>query len=205
MKLIWYGHACFKLESAEGSVVIDPYAPGYVPGLAMPSELTADTVVCSHDHADHNCDAAVTLTGNTPLFKLTRLSAYHDAVSGKKRGENQITIIDAEGQRIVHLGDLGHELTAQQLDALGAVDVLLIPVGGFYTVDAATAHRIAAAVNARITVPMHYKGVGFGFDELSDVEEFLRLADKVVRADSNVLSLPFYDTGVTLLLRCPTA
>lgn len=204
MLLTWLGHSCFRLDSADGSAVIDPYAPGYVPGLALPGDITADAVISSHAHADHDCAEAVTLTGRTPAFAVTQLDTFHDEVRGAKRGANRVTVIDAEGMRLVHLGDLGHELSAEALAALGEVDVLLLPVGGFYTVDAAAARRIADAVGARITVPMHYKGTSFGFDELDGVEAFTALSDNVVYAASNALTLPSEYNNVTLVLRCPS-
>lgn len=204
MKLTWLGHSCFLFECDGGSVVIDPYAPGYVPGLALPRDITADAVILSHAHADHGCAEAITLTGRTPAFAVTQLDTFHDEVGGAKRGENRVTVIDAEDLRLVHLGDLGHELNAAQLARLGRVDVLMLPVGGFYTVDAAAARRIADAVGARITVPMHYKGGNFGYDELDGVDAFTAISDNVVRSDSNVLTLPSEYEGVTLILRCPT-
>lgn len=204
MKLTWLGHSCFLFECDGGSVVIDPYAPGYVPGLALPRDITADAVILSHAHADHGCAEAVTLTGRTPAFAVMQLDTFHDEVGGAKRGKNRVTVIDVEGLRLVHLGDLGHELDAAQLARLGRVDVLMLPVGGFYTVDAAAARRIADAVGARITVPMHYKGANFGYDELGGVEAFTAISDNVVCSDSNVLTLPSEYEGVTLVLRCPT-
>ena len=131
MKLTWNGHSCFTLETAEGSVVLDPYADGSVPGLA-PLRLTADTVLCSHRHRDHNAREVVTLTGKTPTFGVETISTFHDPEQGALRGENTIHIISAEGMRFAHLGDLGCELTARQMDQLHRVDVLMIPVGGYY-------------------------------------------------------------------------
>ena len=204
MKLIWSGHSCFKLESALGSVVLDPYAPDYVDGLALPAELTADEVICSHTHADHGYERAVTRTGNEVSFKVMQLACFHDEVQGAKRGKNLITVIDAEGLRIVHMGDIGHTLPPEQISALGEVDVLLIPVGGYYTVDAHTAKEIADSVKPRVTIPMHYRGAGFGFDVLSTVDDYLALCDNVHRVDGNVVTLPYMESGVTLALTCPT-
>ena len=205
MKLIWYGHSCFKLDSADGSVVFDPYAPGSVPGLAMPA-LTADAVICSHGHGDHDYAAGVTLTGRTPTFTVQYADCFHDETQGSLRGRNRISVVCAEGLRIAHLGDLGHKLTPAQLAVLGAVDVLMIPVGGYYTIDAAQAHAIVDAVKPRITVPMHYRGDGFGYDVIAPIGDFLRLCNNVRYADGSTLTLPADDAaGTTVVLKCPLA
>lgn len=200
MKLTWLGHSCFKIESREGSAVLDPYAPGYVPGLKLPEDLTADACFCSHDHGDHNCAAAVTLTGNMPEFKVSFLDCWHDEKHGALRGKNRITVIDAEGYRLVHMGDLGHEPEQEMIDALGKVDVLMLPVGGYYTIDAAAARRVAARIVPKITVPMHYKSPAFGFDVLDEVEAYLSLADNVIYLDTDTLTLPMNADGVTAVL-----
>ncbi len=174
MKLTWYGHACFKLETAEGSIVFDPYENGYLPKLALP-EISADAVVCSHGHGDHSAADAVTLTGRTPTFKMTQLSCFHDEVRGLKRGKNLITVIEAEGKRIAHFGDLGHELSRAQLKELGSIDVLLIPVGAVYTIDAETAKQVCEKVQPKLIVPMHYRMGNAGLQNVAPVEDFLAL------------------------------
>jgi len=204
MKLTWYGHSCFLLETAEGSVVFDPYAPGSVPGLELPP-LRADLVLCSHEHGDHGWRQGVSLTGREPGFRVERISCFHDGRRGLLRGKNTIHIVEAEGLRAAHLGDLGHELNEKQLAALGRIDLLLIPVGGHYTIDAETAHRVAGAINARIVVPMHYRGEGFGYDVIGPVGDFLRLCGDVRRFDGNVLEPEAGEERYTALLRCPTA
>lgn len=203
MKLTWHGHACYTLESADGTVVFDPYEPGYVPGLTLP-ELAADVVLCSHYHNDHGYAAGVKQLKRRTNLLINDMRTFHDEDMGEKRGENLIHIVDAEGKRIVHMGDLGHDLSCEQLDALGKVDVLMIPVGGFYTIDAATAHALAEKIGAAVTIPMHYKGEGFGYDVLTTVEAYTPLAENVEFADSNELSLDG-EPGErrTVVLRCP--
>ena len=186
MKLTWYGHSCFLLESAEGSAVFDPYSPGSVPGLALP-ELRADAVICSHGHSDHNYARVVTLTGRIPAFGLRQLHVFHDGEGGKLRGENTVTLVEAEGLRVVHLGDLGHMLSEAQIAKLGRVDLLLIPVGGYYTIGPAEAHALAVKIAPRAVVPMHYRGEGFGFDVLAPVEAFLALTENARRFDTNCI------------------
>ena len=203
MKLTWYGHSCFLLETAEGSVVFDPYAPGSVPGVELPRGLTADAVHCSHGHKDHGYAAGVTLSGREPGFRVKRVDCWHDDRQGALRGRNTIWIVEAEGRRIAHLGDLGHELSPAQLTALGRVDLLLIPVGGHYTIDAATADRVSRKIAAALTVPMHYRGPGFGFKVIGPVDDFLALCDEVVRLDSSEMDPELIRGPVTVVLKCP--
>ena len=174
MKLIWHGHACFELRLSSGSVVFDPYCPGSVPGLSLP-ELNADAVICSHGHSDHNCSEAVKLSGREPGFKVTQIPTFHDEQRGRLRGENLCTVIEGDGLRIAHLGDLGHPLSGDELSRLGRLDLLMIPVGGVYTVDAAQAKELVEALRPRITVPMHYRCASLGIRSIAPVEDFLRL------------------------------
>lgn len=202
MKLTWYGHSCFKLETAEGSIVFDPYSPGSVPGLSLP-ELTADVTICSHGHGDHNYTAAVHRSGAETSFHAQQIELFHDDMQGMKRGKNRAAIVDAEEQRLVHLGDLGHALDADTIAALGSVDVLLIPVGGYYTIDAARAHGIVTTLKPRVTVPMHYRGDGFGYDEIATADEFLSLSENVRYFDTNTLEIAPATAPMTAVLRCP--
>ncbi len=200
MKLTWYGHACFKIETAEGSIVTDPYAPGSVPGLRLPA-LTADKVVCSHRHSDHNFAEGVTLSGREPELKISLIPCYHDGERGRLRGENLISVIEAEGLRLAHLGDLGHILAPSQLAALGRVDVLLVPVGGFYTIDAEQAQALCAALEPRIVVPMHYRSENCGLSNIDTVENFLRLRADVLQEDSSCFDPKALTAPVTLVLK----
>ena len=133
MKIIYYGHSCFKIETEAGSVVFDPYGDGSVPGYG-PVHLNADMVLCSHEHRDHGNRDAVTLSGRETDIKIETISTFHDKVKGLKRGPNTIHIITAEGMRAAHLGDLGCKLSTSQIEKLKSVDVLMIPIGGFYTI-----------------------------------------------------------------------
>ena len=190
MKLIWYGHACFELRSSAGSVVFDPYRPGSVPGLSLP-ELSADAVICSHGHSDHNYSEAVKLSGREPEFKVTQIPVFHDDQCGKLRGKNLCSIVEADGLRIAHLGDLGHPLSGDELSRFGRLDLLMIPVGGVYTVDAAQAKELVEALRPRITVPMHYKCASSGLRNVAPVEDFLRLWPA---EDIRLINCPEYET-----------
>lgn len=189
MKLIWYGHACFKLETDCGSVAFDPYAPGSVRGLKLP-EITADAVVCSHRHSDHYCPEAVTLTGLKPGFAMRSIYTFHDESMGAKRGNNLMTVVTAEDLTVAHCGDLGHELNAETLRSLGKIDILLIPVGGVYTLDAKAAKRVCEQIKPTVIIPMHYRCGSVGIQSLAPVDEFLSLFDEaeINRLSSNTLT-----------------
>lgn len=174
INLTWHGHACFELNFSAGSIVFDPYAENYLPGLKMP-RLTADAVISSHKHGDHYAPDMVSLTGNEPDITLTQIPCFHDEVHGKKRGDNLISVVEADGLRICHMGDIGHELSDEQIALMGDIDVLMIPVGGVYTVDAATAKAICEKIKPRVIVPMHFKGEGRGLQNVAPVGDFLSL------------------------------
>lgn len=186
MKITWYGHSCFKVETDQGSVVFDPYEDGRVPGYApLPRDLSADAVLCSHQHGDHNAVALVRLSGSTPAFSVQALSTYHDEVKGEKRGANTIRILSAEGMRLAHMGDIGCGLTAEQMEALRGMDVLLIPVGGFYTIDATQAKTMADAIGARVVIPMHYRNGALGYEAIGTLESFTGQCNDVMIYDTN--------------------
>ena len=178
MKLTWYGHSCFMLESSAGSVVFDPYAPGYVPGL-RDLDITANAYFTSHGHGDHNYSKAVTVTGNSH-FEVESILCPHDDCGGKKRGMNTVTIVHIGGMRVAHMGDIGCTLPEKDMEKLRGVDVMLIPVGGYYTIDASAADAIARATEARVVIPMHYRTEKAGFDVIAPVEDFLKMRDNVV-------------------------
>ena len=202
MKLTWYGHSCFLMETEGGSVVFDPYSPGSVPGVELP-ELSADLCFCSHEHGDHFYPQAVKLTKRATAVGVVQVPSFHDGEGGAKRGKNTITLIEADGLRAAHLGDLGHVLTEEQVQALGRVDVLMIPVGGFFTIDAKQAAQVVRQLKPRIVIPMHYKSADFGFDVISTVDEFLSLSENVRFFDTNTIDLSAVAGPLTAVLKCP--
>ena len=171
MTVTWLGHACFALESEGYRIVIDPYREIPFPPLAV----EAHAVCCSHGHYDHAATETVTLLpAKDSPFIVTEIPTFHDEVRGAKRGENTVRVFEAEGVRVAHLGDLGHLLSEEQLAALGEIDVLLIPVGGVYTLDPQEAKQTADAIAPKIVVPMHYRRGNLGLSNIADVSEFLR-------------------------------
>jgi len=189
MKIEFLGQACFVLTTEDGTrIVTDPYAVGGGIGYAEVG-VSADGVTVSHGHFDH---ANVEGVGGKPVVidsvaggtvgpvKVRGIPTWHDATGGSERGKNIVFLIEADGLRVVHLGDLGHALTADQAEAIGQVDVLLVPVGGFYTIDATTAAAVAEALGAAVIIPMHYKTDKVGFD-IAPVSEFVKLQPDRVR------------------------
>lgn len=177
MIIKWNGHACFTVITTEGTAVFDPYAPGSVPGFTMP-KIEADAVFCSHGHGDHNYAEGIRLSGNEPKFSVKRISCFHDDCAGVKRGNNLITVIGTEKITVAHFGDLGHKLTQHQLEEIGRVDIMMIPVGGFFTIDAKEAKQVCDAVGAKLIIPMHYRGKGYGYDKIATIDPFLACFDK---------------------------
>lgn len=196
MKLTWLGHACFLLEQDGYRIVTDPYTgvEGYPP-LAV----SAHEVVCSHHHFDHDAvDRVELLPRAASPFTIREVETCHDDQGGALRGSNTVRVFTAGGVSVAHLGDLGHQLTAEQLAAIGAVDAVLVPVGGVYTVDAAGAKRVCDAIGAKCVVPMHYRHAPYGLPNVAGVEDFLALwpASAVCRLEGPSLELGPSVSGV---------
>jgi L-ascorbate metabolism protein UlaG (beta-lactamase superfamily) len=181
MDIYFYGQACFKLKGKKASVFIDPYKEEFT-GLKLPKDLSADLAISTHDHDDHNNLAAITdsvikIAGPGEYevngTSVTGIGAFHDKESGAQRGRNTIYNISIDGLNIVHLGDLGHKLTEEQIEELGATDVLLVPVGGVYTIDAKQASDVVSQIEPKIVIPMHYALPGLKF-ELDPLDNFLK-------------------------------
>lgn len=182
MHITWLGHSCFKIEKGGYSVIIDPYKDGSVPGLKNIRE-SADMVICSHEHGDHNGRECVRVTEKTDCpFKIISLLSFHDDAGGTRRGESAITILEDGDERIAHFGDLGCALTEEQESLLTDLDLALIPVGGFCTIDGKTAGEIVKKIHPRKVIPMHYRDVdkGYGYAEISTVDDFLQSVGSAV-------------------------
>ena len=176
----YHGHACFTLESNGYRTVLDPYADGMVPGLPALS-LEAEEVLCSHDHGDHAYTQAamLNLSQAQAPYSLEILETFHDDQEGALRGRNRVHLLRFGDLRVAHLGDLGHIPDESVLQKLQGADCLLIPVGGFYTIDPDTTFRILELTQPKVTVPMHYRTDSSGFDVLAHVSAFTEKFDQV--------------------------
>ena len=173
MKFTWLGHSCFLLEQDGYRIVTDPYTgvEGY-----PPLSVSAHAVCCSHRHFDHDAvDQVTMLPPVSSPFTVREVETCHDDQGGALRGANTVRVFTAGGVSVAHLGDLGHQLTAEQLSAIGIVDAVLVPVGGVYTVDAAGARAVCDALCPRCIVPMHYHHAPYGLPNVAGVEDFLTL------------------------------
>lgn len=183
MIITWQGHSCFKIQDKIGpdgiTLVTDPFNKEI--GLKVPN-FEADIVTVSHDHDDHNNVGA--LRGNPFVincageydFKgvlVEGIDSYHDESKGEKRGINVIYRFEVEDVSIVHLGDLGNSLDNTQLEKLAGTDILLIPVGGKYTLDAKKAVEVISQIEPRIVIPMHYKTEGVKID-IDPIDKFIK-------------------------------
>lgn len=193
MKIKWLGHASFLITSDAGTKIItDPYVAGG--GLSYGEiKESADIVTVSHGHGDHNNVAAV--QGNPAVvkevapveikgIKFNGIPTYHDSAGGKERGNNIIFCFEVDGMRVCHLGDLGHQLGDKEVAELGKVDILLIPVGGFFTIDASVATEVCSKLTPRVIIPMHYKNDRCVFP-IAGVDEFLQGKAGVSRLDAS--------------------
>ena len=203
MLLQWNGHSEFLLESADGfRVLTDPFDDHV--GYPM-REVRADAVTVSHGHGDHSYTAKVTgkpvilseagATRLTPEVKVSAVNAFHDDAQGTKRGMTLLTVIEMDGLRIAHLGDIGTPLDAEQQAFLRDIDILLVPVGGFYTIDAAQAADIVRTLQPKVAIPMHYKTSYNSGWPISDIGPFWAALDVSAPVPVPVLRITREDIG----------
>jgi L-ascorbate metabolism protein UlaG (beta-lactamase superfamily) len=172
MSLTWLGQSTFVLTTNTGlKALLDPAGPGT--GYTIATVAGVDLVTVSHEHSDHN---DVGLASGSPAIlrglsggdwtkidqtvkgvRVRTIPTYHDDTQGSQRGKNAVFVFEMDGLRLAHLGDLGHLLTPEQIKAMGPVEAVLIPVGGFYTIDGRAAAQVVEQLNPRVVIPMHYK------------------------------------------------
>ncbi len=199
VEIEFIGHSCFRIKGKEATLVVDPYNPEKT-GFKL-SKLDADIVLMSHQHDDHNYAEGIggehfdiETAGEYEIkdVHIEGIPTFHDESRGSERGQNIMYQISIDGFNILHAGDLGHELNQETLEKLAEVDVLLIPVGGTYTIDAQTAAKVISSIEPSIVIPMHYqtKGLTGLSKQLEPLEPFLDEMgiEKVTEVDKLKLS-----------------
>jgi len=183
MEISYLGHSFFRIKGKTAILVTDPFDEKMV-GLKYP-RTKADIVTISHDHDDHNHLEKITdikrVVDGPGEYEISGVSiiginTYHDDKKGEKRGKNTIYVIEMDGLRIAHLGDLGHALSGRVLEEMGSIDILMVPVGGEYTISPAKATEVVRSIEPTIVLPMHYQRKGLKkevFGKLEKVDSFL--------------------------------
>lgn len=179
MEISWLGHSCFQIKGKQTTIVTDPYSPDLGYSLGEPA---AQIVTVSHQHPGHNYlpgvsgePRLITAPGEYEIagVLIIGIATYHDAERGSQRGNNTVYLIEVDDIAVCHLGDLGHVLNMEQVEELGTVDVLLLPVGGKTTIGAATAAEVVRQLEPKVVIPMHYQTPALS-RELEPVERFLK-------------------------------
>jgi L-ascorbate metabolism protein UlaG (beta-lactamase superfamily) len=200
MKITYFGHSCFLVEAQDHTrLILDPYLHGSFEGAMMygPVDEPADVVLASHEHDDHS--ATDTISGGPRVFlhpidervgavSITGIQTAHDDSGGSQRGKNTVTVLDDGDLRLVHLGDLGHLLDPETLKRIGPVDVLLVPVGGHFTIDHKEAAAVVDALEPGLVIPMHYKTPKVDFP-IAAVDAFLGTQKSVQHNPSSTLEV----------------
>lgn len=180
MKIQWLGHSCFKINENGLTIVTDPYN-NYI-GYTLEKQ-SADVITVSHSHKDHS--AIEYITNNPKIInkmgsydingvKISTVHTYHDNNNGALRGDNLIFIYDFNGIRVCHMGDIGQDFNPSIIKNINNIDILLIPVGGVYTIDYNMAKKYVDGIKPKVVIPMHYKRDKLSFD-LDKVDKFLNL------------------------------
>jgi L-ascorbate metabolism protein UlaG (beta-lactamase superfamily) len=175
----WLGHSCFRIKGSHAIIVTDPYSPGLGYSLGKP---TARIVTVSHEHSGHcyvdgvgGQPKVVSRPGEYEIndVLIIGIATFHDGERGSKRGKNTVYLMEIDEVAVCHLGDLGHVLTSAQIEEIGNVDVLLLPVGGVSTINAPMAAEVVRQLEPKAVIPMHYKTPALSW-ELEPVEKFLK-------------------------------
>jgi L-ascorbate metabolism protein UlaG (beta-lactamase superfamily) len=199
MKVKWLGHACFLLTSDDGiRIITDPYKPGAFGLNYRPPAEIADIVTVSHEHDDHNNVADV--KGDPEVVRgpgvhqvkgieFKGVATSHDQASGAQRGSNVVFCFSLDGVRVCHLGDLGHELSDKTVGEIGPVDVLLVPVGGNFTIDAVVANSVVNGLRPKFVIPMHFQTERARDFPVATVEGFQKMRQRVRASNDSEIEI----------------
>lgn len=205
MKIEYFGHSCFRLTTKSGlRILTDPFTNV---GYELPPDLSADVVLCSHKHFDHDyvqgvqAERVIDKTGEYDVkgVKITGYLSYHDEVRGAKRGENILFVVEADGLRICHAGDFGEESVSAYKEKLGKLDLLFLPVGGTYTIDGGKAKEVVEELSPKKVIPMHFKTAESTID-IAGAGGFLSLFPEEEKSDV-FQGVWEYDFGTKKIIR----
>jgi len=194
IRIRWHGHSCFEFSNGM-TLVIDPHDGASI-GISPP-KVKADVILVTHDHFDHNQTRVVEKEGSIVVreskriegIEIEAIKAYHDKEKGSKRGEINMYKVNYDFISFLHVGDLGHMLDDETIKRIGKIDMLFVPVGGVFTIDAGEAYELSKKIDAKIIVPMHYKieGLSLPIDRL---EKFIEVSKDIpVRYVANEIEI----------------
>lgn len=218
MEITWFGQSCFLIKSKQIRIVTDPFSPEI--GLRLPSKLKADIVTISHEHFDHNYVDSISPTSDEQKpfiirepgeyeiqnIEIVGVATFHDNQKGNLRGRNIVYTFHLEEMGLCHLGDLGHTLSDEELEMLNQIDILLVPTGGNYTINAKKAVEVVNQIEPKIIIPMHYQIEGLAPSiQLDPIDDFLKeMGVEATPLDSLKISkaeLPEEERKVVILKR----
>ena len=198
MNIKWNGHASFTISASDGTVLVtDPYDPNGYSGVLRYEQVKdrADAVLVSHDHADHNyvkglpgSPKIIRTSAEVKGIQINGVATHHDDSGGSKRGKNVVFVFSIDGIRNCFMGDLGHQLSPEQINDIGPVDILLIPVGGTYTVDSGGAVLIVESLDPKVIIPMHFKTDKCDLP-IAPADEFLQKMSSVKQLQKSEIEL----------------
>jgi L-ascorbate metabolism protein UlaG (beta-lactamase superfamily) len=181
MEIQWLGHACFRITHKGYSVIIDPYNSDYTPGYPK-LKVKADKVLVSHEHYGHNYRQGVELSGKPESacpFEIEEMELSHDGLSGRMRGFTKAHILEADGMKIVHMGDIGAFLNGGEISRIFGADVMMIGAGSCTALPAQDAWRTAEETASKVIIPMHYRDGSRGNRRLERIEDFIDYCQSV--------------------------
>lgn len=185
VRITWFGHSCIKVNANGYTIVFDPYKDGSVPGYPA-LHVKANQILCSHKHADHYGIENVNIidTDKPCPWKIIPIHSYHDHEKGTKRGSNIIHILENKNLRIAHMGDIGCMPTKEQMEQLKNIDVMMVPVGGFYTMGVNEIKTLIDQLHPMAVIPIHYRMGKYGYDEIGTLEPFIQNEKRVQYVDT---------------------
>ncbi len=188
MKIINYGHACFKVIDDDFSIIFDPYRDDSVPGMTLPNDLKANFVFCSHDHYDHDAFDKVKIEQINKELNIQEFVIPHDKDGGKKRGMNVARVIRFSDYSICHLGDIGDPKSILNIEGMKNIDVVLCPINGYFTIGALEAIKLQKEMGWKLLIPMHYHiaSDNSGYPDGEQIEIFLKKTNTLLWDDNSL-------------------